>query len=468
MSPIPTLAEAARLLRAKKISSVELTREALRRVAALDPALNAFLLVTEKEALAAARAADKVLSGQGAARPTPLTGIPIGLKDIYDTAGVRTTAHSRTLEHNIPKEDAETVRRLKEAGAVSLGKLATHEFAIGGPAFDLPWPPARNPWDRERFTGGSSSGSGAAIASGMVLGAMGSDTGGSIRNPAAFCGVAGIKPTAGLVSRRGVIPLSQSLDTAGPMAWTAEDCALMLDVLAGHDPHDPASVPAAPPHAARAVKDFSAKGLSVGYARRWHERDINVTRDQHAAMAEAVAMLQRLGASIREVDPGPLADYTAVNRLVILAEAYAIHEHTLTHRPDDHSRAFRLRVLGGGAMRAADYLAAQRQRFVLANRLNALFADVDVILTAPVPGPARTLEEEKTDMPRLLDRPALASPANISGGPALSVCTRFTDGGLPLGIQLIGAPFTDGRLLGLAAALEHEAGTRGRRPAMVG
>lgn len=465
MSAIPTLAAAARLLRARKISSVELTKQCLRRIQAHDPALNAFLLLTEKEALAAARAADKVLAGNGA-RPTPLTGIPIGLKDIFETAGIRTTAHSKVLEHHVPKHDAETVRRLKQAGAVSLGKLATHEFAIGGPAFDLPWPPARNPWDRQRFTGGSSSGSAAAIASGMVLGAMGSDTGGSIRGPAAYCGVAGIKPTAGLVSRRGVVPLSQSLDTAGPMAWTAEDCALLLDVLAGHDPQDPASVPAPPPHAARAVKEGVPKGLRVGYARRWHEQDINVTRDQHTAMAEAVSLLESLGCRVRDVDPGPLIDYTAVNRVVIIAEAYAIHEHTLTHRPDDHSRAFRLRVLGGGAMRAADYLAAQRQRFVLANRLNALFAEVDVILTAPVPGAARTLEEEKTDLARFLDRPGLASPANVSGGPALSVCTHFTESGLPLGVQLIGAPFQDARLLALASALENAAGTRDRRPAL--
>lgn len=464
MSEIPTLAEAARLLRARKISSVELTRACLKRVAALDPGLNAFLLLTEKDALAAARAADKALAGNGAARPGALAGIPIGLKDIFETAGIRTTAHSRILEHHVPREDAETVRRLKEAGAVSLGKLATHEFAIGGPAFDLPWPPARNPWDPQRFTGGSSSGSGAAVASGMVLGAMGSDTGGSIRNPAAFCGIAGHKPTAGLVSRRGVVPLSQSMDTAGPMAWTAEDCAILLDVLAGHDPADPASVAAPPPHAARAVKAGPGRGLRIGIARRWHERDLAVSRDQHAALAEAEKMLLGLGCTLREVEPPPLIDYSAVNRIVIVAEAYALHEHTLTHRPDDHSRAFRLRVLAGGALRAADYLAAQRQRHVLAARLNGLFAEVDAILTAPVAGAARTLEEEKADLQRLLDRPAFASPANISGGPALSVCTRYSDGGLPLGVQLIGAPFQDARLLALAAALEAESGTRARRP----
>lgn len=473
MSTIPSLAEAARQLRAKKVSSVELTRACLQRIAALNPSLDAFLLVTEREALAAARTADKVLAGKALAgkaggRPTPLTGIPIGLKDIYETAGIRTTAHSRILENHVPRHDAEAVRRLKEAGAVSLGKLATHEFALGGPAFDLPWPPARNPWDRSRYTGGSSSGSAAAIAAGMVLAALGSDTGGSIRNPSALCGIAGIKPTAGLVSRRGVIPLSQSFDTAGPMAWTVEDCALMLDVLAGHDPLDPASVPAPAPHAARAIRGFSAQGLSIGYARRWHERDANVTPDQHAAMAEAVRLLRRLGCRIREVDPGPLIDYTAVNRLVIGAEAYTLHEHTLTHRPDDHSRSFRLRLLGAGAMRAADYLAAQRQRWVLANRLNALFTDVDAILTAPVPGPARTLEEEQAETPHHLDRPALAAPANVSGGPAVSVCVGFTEEGLPVGIQLIGAPFRDGPLLGLAALLEHAAGTRSRRPSLAG
>jgi aspartyl-tRNA(Asn)/glutamyl-tRNA(Gln) amidotransferase subunit A len=466
VSATPTIAEAARLLRARKLSAVELTKEHLKRIASLDARLNAFLLVTEKEALAAARAADRALAGNGAARPGPLTGIPIGLKDIFETAGIRTTAHSRILEHNIPAEDAETVRRLREAGAISLGKLATHEFAIGGPATDLPWPPARNPWDTERFTGGSSSGSGAAVAAGLVLGAMGSDTGGSIRNPAAYCGIAGIKPTAGLVSRRGVIPLSQSMDTAGPMAWTAEDCAILLDVLAGHDPRDPASVAAPPPHAAKAVKDGPGKGMRIGYARRWHERDLPVAREQHAAMADAVKLLQGFGCTLHDVDPGPLIDYAAVNRLVIVAEAYAIHEHTLTHRAGDHGRAFRLRVLGGGALRAADYLAAQRHRFVLANRLNALFGQVDAILTAPVPGPARTLEIEKTDLPNSMDRPSLASPANISGGPALSVCTAFTDAGLPLGVQLIGAPFADARLLALAAAIEREAGTRARRPAL--
>ena len=211
----PTLAQASRLLAGRQLSALELTKSLLDRIAAVDSKLNAFLLITAEKALNSARAADRAIrAGKGGA----LTGIPLAYKDIYETAGVRTTAHSRILAEHVPVRDAETVRRLGAAGAVMLGKLATHEFAIGGPAFDLPWPPARNPWDPNRFTGGSSSGSGAAVAAGMALGSLGSDTGGSIRLPAAFCGIAGLKPTPGLVSRRGGIPLSPSLDTAGPMA----------------------------------------------------------------------------------------------------------------------------------------------------------------------------------------------------------------------------------------------------------
>ncbi|MGH7084956.1 MAG: amidase, partial [Acetobacteraceae bacterium] len=228
-----TIAEAGRLIAAKKLSPLELTRSLLARIAALDPEINAFLTVSARKAEAQARAAEKALK---TGRRGRLLGIPLACKDVFATAGIRTTAHSRLLADNVPTEDAAAVGRLAAAGAVMLGKLATHEFAIGGPAFDLPWPPARNPWDRERFTGGSSSGSGAAVAAGFVLGALGSDTGGSIRIPAAYCGIAGLKPTPGLVSRRGVIPLAPSLDTVGPMAWTAEDCALMLDALAGYDP----------------------------------------------------------------------------------------------------------------------------------------------------------------------------------------------------------------------------------------
>ena len=234
MDPILTIAEAAKLIAEKKLSPVELTEDCIARMKAHDDTLHAFILPTEERALADARAAEaRMMAGT---TKGPLDGIPIGHKDIYNTAGIRTTGHSKLLEDNVPTQDATSVRKWAEAGVVLMGKLSTHEFAMGGPSFDLPWPPARNPWNPEHFTAGSSSGTGAAVASGMILGGTGSDTGGSIRGPAALCGIAGIKPTYGLVSRAGVLPLSFSMDHAGPMAWTVEDCALLLQAMAGYDP----------------------------------------------------------------------------------------------------------------------------------------------------------------------------------------------------------------------------------------
>src|SRR5499427_81755 len=234
-----TIAEAARRIERKELSPVELTTALIRRAEALDPQINAYLLLTAERALDQGKRAEREIIA-GAYRG-PMHGIPFGLKDIYATAGIRTTGHSRICLDTVPSADATTVSKLYAAGAILTGKLATHEFAHGGPSFDLPWPPARNPWNTAHFTGGSSSGSGAAIAAGLVPLSLGSDTGGSIRGPASLCAIAGIKPTYGLVSRAGVAPAAFSLDHIGPMAWTAEDCALMLQALAGHDPRDPAS-----------------------------------------------------------------------------------------------------------------------------------------------------------------------------------------------------------------------------------
>src|SRR5258707_15321392 len=219
---IPTMAEAARLIAAKRLSPVELTRACLERVHAVDNRLHAFVHLTEERALAEARAAETAIMARGPSGP--LHGIPIGLKDIVDTKGIPTTCGSKLLQDNIPEADAACAEKLAAAGTVLMGKLTTHEFAFGGPSFDLPWPPAHNPWNTDHFTAGSSSGTGAAVAAGLILGGTGSDTGGSIRGPAAFCGIAGIKPTYGLSSRAGILPLAFTLDHAGPMAWTAEDC----------------------------------------------------------------------------------------------------------------------------------------------------------------------------------------------------------------------------------------------------
>ena len=247
----------------------------------------------------------------------PLDGIPIGHKDIYNTAGIRTTGHSRLLEHNVPAQDATSVRKWAEAGVVLMGKLSTHEFAMGGPSFDLPWPPARNPWNPEHFTAGSSSGTGAAVASGMILGGTGSDTGGSIRGPAALCGIAGIKPTYGLVSRAGVLPLSFSMDHAGPMAWTVEDCALLLQAMAGHDPADPAS-------ADRPVADFTSdiakgvKGLRIGVVRHFFETDNPVSPATLAGINHALDVFEHLGAEVSDVKLSPMADYHACGSIILI------------------------------------------------------------------------------------------------------------------------------------------------------
>lgn len=461
MSAIPpsiTIAEAGRLIAAKKLSPVELTKTMLARIKAVDPKINAFLAVTEKQALAAARAAERaVMAGQ----KHPLLGIPVAYKDIYETAGIPTTAHSRILQTNVPRQDAETVRRLREAGTIMLGKLATHEFAIGGPAFDLPWPPARNPWDTRRFTGGSSSGSAAAVAAGLALGALGSDTGGSIRLPAAFCGIAGLKPTPGLVSRRGVIPLAPSLDTAGPMAWTAEDCALLLDTLAGHDPADPASV-AGPAVVYANALAAPVKGLRVGLLRHVYEHDMPAAPEVLQAMNRAVAVLKSLGCRVEDATLPPLQDYNAVGRVIISAEAYALHEANLQTRLSDYSRTFRIRVLSGALIRASEYIAAQRRRTDLIAATAQAFARFDLLISTPTTGSAPMLSEQRPDDG--FGRPLLTTLANVAAVPSLVVCAGFTTAGMPLGLEIIGPAWGDATVLRLGHQFERESGTRDRRP----
>src|SRR6266851_1933530 len=266
-----TAAAASRALAAGRVSASALVDASLARIAAHDQRLNSFVLVLADEARRAARAADRARKA-GRARG-PLHGIPFGLKDIYETASIRTTAHSRLLLDHVPKRDSTVARKLGAAGAILIGKLATHEFATGGPAYDLPFPPARNPWNLDRFTGGSSSGSGAAVAAGLVPLAMGSDTSGSIRGPAGYCGIAWFKPTYGVVSRSGVIPLANSLDHCGPMAWTVQDCALLLDAIAGRDAADLASADRPLGSVRRRLKGGIA-GMRIGVVRHFFERDI--------------------------------------------------------------------------------------------------------------------------------------------------------------------------------------------------
>jgi aspartyl-tRNA(Asn)/glutamyl-tRNA(Gln) amidotransferase subunit A len=454
-----TIAEAARLIAAKKISPVELVQTCLGKVKALDPAIHAFITLTEEAALKQAKALQKRKA------KSRLHGIPIGLKDIFCTAGVRTTAHSRQLADFVPEEDAYSVKRLYDAGAIGLGKLATHEFAFGGPSFDLPWPPARNPWDPEHFTGGSSSGTAAAIAAGMVLGGTGSDTSGSIRSPAALCGIAGLKPTYGRVSRRGVLPLAFSMDHAGPMAWNAEDCALLLQEMAGHDPLDPASADVPVPDFSRGLKK-PIKGIRIGVARHFFERDHEASDDTVKAIDAALHVLRRLGCKVKDVKLPALGEWHAAGLLIMLSEGYTVHEAWLKSRPERYGAMLRDRISMGAFISAADYVAALRRRRELAHAMREVMQDVDILVSAVQPGEAPKIDA--VGKWHLFEAPSFAMPSSLTGAPALSVCCGFGANGLPLGIQMSARPFEEARLLRVAHAYETAAGWRERRPRLRG
>ena len=454
------IAEAASLIERRQLSPVALTRAFLDRIAAIDPQLNAYLLVTAEQALDQARIAEaEIMAGNYRG---PMHGIPFALKDIYCTAGIRTTSHSRTRADYVPDFDATTVEKLHQAGAILLGKLATHEFAHGGPSFDLPWPPARNPWNREHFTGGSSSGSGAGVAAGLMMGALGSDTGGSIRNPAALCGLVGLKPTYGLVSRFGVYTNSFSYDHAGPMTWSVEDCAIMLQAIAGHDPKDPASA-ARPVPNFRAVLTGGIKGLRIGVLRHLFERDAPVPPVAKAALEAAFDVLRGLGAVLEDTNIWPAQVYHDVKITGAESELYAVHEPVLRTRLGDFGEDFLGRTLGALLISAADYVQASRWRRVLIAEMAPLYAKYDVLVTA-APGPAPRLESWRTIS--FWQKPSLTTPFNVTGGPALAQCIGYTPDGLPLSMQIVGRPFDDATVLRVAHAYESATSWRARRPVL--
>jgi aspartyl-tRNA(Asn)/glutamyl-tRNA(Gln) amidotransferase subunit A len=459
--PLPTIAEASRRIAAGELSPVALTEAALTRAVALNDRLDAFIEITAERARAAARRAEAEIAG--GRRRGPLHGIPYGLKDIYDAKGLRTTAHSRLLLDNIAAEDAATTARLEAAGMVLIGKLATHEFATGGPAFDLPFPPARNPWNTAHFTGGSSSGSGAAVAAGILPLALGSDTGGSIRLPAAYCGTVGLKPTYGRVSRRGVVPLCYSLDTCGPLTWTVEDAALALQALAGHDPRDPGSAANVPVPDYRAALRRGVAGLRIGYARKFTE-DAGVGAEQKAALDAAAQVVAGLGAEIVEVKLPPNDQFQAVVRTISPSEGFAIHQDDLRKRPELYARVTRERLMLGGFITAAQYVQAQRLRRILTAKADALFEECDALLTAVIPGPAPLLAESD-DGPWRKEQP-VSSAFNATGQPALALPCGFAANGLPLSAQFVGRAFAEAMVLRVAHAYEAAAGWTVRRPAL--
>lgn len=456
-----TVAEASELLRGKKLSPVEYAKALIDRVERHDGKLNAFLRFTPDLALEDARRAEAEIA-RGAWRG-PLHGVPYGLKDIVDYAGLPTTAHSKILKDNVATADATVAQKLKAAGGVFMGKLSTHEFAIGGPSFDLPWPPARNPWNRDHFCGGSSSGAGTATAAGFLPAAIGSDTGGSVRNPASMCGVAGMKPTYGLVSRRGVIPLAFSLDHVGPLTRTVRDNALMLDLIAGHDPLDPGSAS----HAAggyTAGLDRGVKGLRIGVIRHFYARDMQADPEMAAGIEAAVAKLAELGAEVREIQTAPLGEYLACNRTILTSEGFAIHEKWMRERPQDYGALARQRLMSGAFVRAADYVNATRLRRKMADAFHALFSGIDVAVTASSMDPPCRIDDPQA-VEYTYGRQARA-PFNITGGPALSVPVGFSKAGLPLAMQIVGKPFSEALIYRVAHAYELATEWVKRHPAL--
>jgi aspartyl-tRNA(Asn)/glutamyl-tRNA(Gln) amidotransferase subunit A len=455
-------AEAAHAIAARELSPVELMAALLGRIAALDPKLNAFIRLDGEAAMEAAKAAEAEATA-GRLRG-PLHGVPVGIKDIINVAGLPTTGHSKILEGNLATADAVCVEKLRGAGAIVVGKLSTHEFAIGGPSFDLPWPPARNPWNTDHHPGGSSSGSGSGVSAGLFPMALGSDTGGSVRNPASCCGIVGLKPTYGLVSRRGVFPLSFTLDHIGPMTRTVADNALMLDVIAGHDPLDPGSAAARNGHYAAGV-DRPVRDLRVGFVRHFHEIDVPAEPEVTAALEHVARTLQAEGAEVRDVHLPTLGEFGAVNRVILQSEAWAIHGPWLRARPGDYGQLARRRLMAGAFFTAGDYVQAQRRRLQMIAEVEEALRHVDVLLCASSMDPACRIDRP-ADIERTYPRQA-RTPFNVTGHPALAMMAGLSLGGLPLSVQFVGRYFDEATLFQVARAWEQASGVDKRHPPIV-
>ena len=455
-----TIAEAAQLIGTRKLSPVEYTDMLLSRIEALQPQLDAFITITADLARQQARQAEaEVMAGR---YRSPLHGIPFALKDIYNTKGILTSGGSKVCRDNIPTFDATATRKLHDAGAVLLGKLQTHEFAHGGPSFDLPWPPSRNPWHLEHFTGGSSSGSGAALAAGLIPASLGSDTGGSIRGPASFCGIVGLMPTSGLVSRAGVIPNSFTFDHCGPMTRTVEDCAILLQAIAGYDAQDAGSIEAEIPDY-RAALTGDIKGLRIGALRHYWEKDMPAHPDLARAMDAAIEVFKKLGARVEDCATRPMRDAFDTKVLIGEAEIYAIHYDNLKSRPGDFGRDFLGRILPACLFQASDYVQASREHRRIIAAIRPLYQKYDVLLTAGF-GPAPRLDAHRTA--NFWQRPNVFTPSNVFGGPSLELPNGFSNG-LPLGMQVIGRPFDEATVLRAGHAYQQATDWHARRPQLI-
>lgn len=453
------LTEVSRLVQKRKVSPVELTEACLARIARFDPELKAFITVTAEPAREEARRAEAEIS-RGNWRG-PLHGIPLALKDLVETAGVRTTAASAVLEQNVPQSDALIVQRLKEAGVVLLGKLNLHEFAYGGSGMISHFGVVRNPWDRKRITGGSSSGSAAAVASALCYGAIGTDTAGSIRLPAACCGIVGLKPTYGLVSARGIIPLSWSQDHIGPMARSVSDAALILQVIASYDQQDVGSRRFPAVHYPAAMEEIKVSSLRLGVVRDlfWQELDPEVEN----AVEEALSVLLKIAAVSRPVSIPMTSD-----RSVVSCEAFTYHQQFLAHQSEKYQPETLRRIRAGAEISAPTYIEKHRELQQMRRRVLEVFEQIDLIITptCPVlPPPIADLEAQPEMLrPKEIVMLRNTRPFNVLGLPSLSLPCGLSRSNLPIGLQITGAPGAEGTVLALANAFERATGWHQRKP----
>jgi aspartyl-tRNA(Asn)/glutamyl-tRNA(Gln) amidotransferase subunit A len=453
-----SVTEAGRLIRERDLSPVDLIQACLQRTDQLENRLNAFITVNGDEALRGAKAAAEEIAG-GKNRG-PLHGIPVALKDIFAVAGVGLTAGSKILAENVASEDSESTTRLRSAGAIIPGKLNLHEFAFGATGVNPHFGPARNPWDTERITGGSSSGSAAAVAGGECAAALGTDTGGSIRIPASLCGIVGLKPTYGRVSKCGVLPLSWSLDHVGPMTRTVEDAAIVLQAIAGRDPMDGSTGDEPVPDYVRSL-EAGVRGLRIGMPKQFFFE--NVDAEVETAVRSAVALLEEMGAEVRNVDAPLIGDIPGAVTAIMLPEALAYHHEWMAERPDDYGDDVRSRLELGSTFLAVHYVQAQRLRELAVEAWRQeVFSRVDLIATPTTPITAPRIEEG--DLSTTFNLIRFTNPLNFLGVPAISVPCGFTKEGLPVGLQLAGHWWAEDTVIRAAHAYERATDWHERRP----
>lgn len=452
-----TLAAARDALAARQITSLELTESYLQRIAQFDSRLNAFITVTAESAREQAQRADEERA-RGVRRGS-LHGIPIALKDLYDVRGVPTTAGSKILRDNIAAQDAEVVTRLRAAGAVLLGKNNMHEFAYGVTNENPHHGDAHNPWNPERITGGSSGGGAAAVAAGFCLGTLGTDTGGSIRIPAALCGISGLKPTFGRVSLRGVIPLSWSNDHAGPLAQTAQDCAMMLEIIAGYDPRDPGSVNA-PVTGYHAALNDSLRGMRFAAPHEYF--DENVSEEIMRAVREAERVFQDLGADCVNKSLSCAQEMFQTNRVTLRVDAMTYHREWLQARPGDYSADVLSRLKSAEHITAEDYAFARRRQVELRRELELFFDDIDFFITPTTRVAAPLIGSNAVELAQHLT--AFTAPFDVTGLPAISIPCGSTSDNLPIGLQIVGRPWDEACVLQVAHQFQLATGWHLQRP----